>query len=200
MRACPRAPGGGLPGEPMAGAGTLDGRYHLILPVGEHGATAADGRVVSVAFPPGAVCRGSTLIVRDLRQGGAKLLELSRPDAVGYAVLRGDTLYFAGSCGTDGIPGVYAASLVDGSVRTLIAPYASQVGAGDHGSCWYRDSRFCCLHSGSASAACLIRQLRRASDPASRQVGGSNWVRGRSPSAFVRPSRVGGRAWTTLVF
>lgn len=103
-------------------AGTLDGRYHLILPVGEHGATAADGRVVSVAFPPGAVCRGSTLIVRDLRQGGAKLLELSRPDAVGYAVLRGDTLYFAGSCGTDGIPGVYAASLVDGSVRTLIAP------------------------------------------------------------------------------
>lgn len=108
-------------------AGTLDGRYHLTLPIGEIGLTAADFRVVSVvagAQAPDGSIQGSTLIVRDLRQDGAKVLELSTPEPVtpGYAVLAVDTLYFAGNSAPDGVPGVYAASLLDGSVRTLIAP------------------------------------------------------------------------------
>ncbi len=106
-------------------AGTLDGRYHLTLPIGEHGLTAADGRVASVVFGPQAAdgsVQGSTLIVRDLRQGGTKVLELPSSDLISSAVLAGDSVYFAPNGVPDGVPGVYAASLVDGKVQTLIPP------------------------------------------------------------------------------
>lgn len=103
-------------------AGTLDGRYHLALPIGERGLAAADGRVASVLYGPGGATGSSTLLVRDLRKAAAKLVELPWPDAISYAVLTGDTVYFAPNSAPNQVPGVYAASLADGSVRTVIEP------------------------------------------------------------------------------
>lgn len=106
-------------------AGTLDGRYHLTLPPAEVGLAAADFRVVSAIWTKGSdgSIESSTLIVRDLRQEGAEIARFEIPDAIVDAVIRGDLVYLAGSSARRGvISGVYAGSLADGSVRTLIAP------------------------------------------------------------------------------
>jgi len=107
-------------------AGTLDGRYHLTLPPDEVGLTAADFRVVSVIWtkaPDGSIER-STLIVRDLRENGAEVARfaVSGQVAPGQAALAGETLFFAGDGASDRVAGVYAGSLADGTVRTLIDP------------------------------------------------------------------------------
>jgi hypothetical protein len=100
------------------GAATLDGKASLLLPPGELGLTAADGRVVSV--DPRGESGGSVLRVRDIASG-ITLIEISRPEQVEIAVLRGDSLFFTGSLApvpTD--PGVYRADLAGGPLTTLI--------------------------------------------------------------------------------
>ena len=100
------------------GAATLDGKASLLLPPSELGLTAADGRVVSMG--PRGESGGSVLRVRDIASG-ITLIEISRPEQVEIAVLRGDSLFFTGRLTpvpTD--PGVYRADLAGGPLTTLI--------------------------------------------------------------------------------
>lgn len=99
------------------GAATLDGKASLLLPPSELGLTADDGRVVSMGSGESG---GSVLRVRDIASGNT-LLEISRPEQVEIAVLRGDSLFFTGlltPVPTD--PGVYRADLAGGPLTTLI--------------------------------------------------------------------------------
>jgi hypothetical protein len=107
-------------------AGTLDGRYHLILPRDEAALTAAQFRVVSAIWTAGqnGSIEQSTLIVRDLRQDGAEIARFTASGSVGpgQAAVTTDALFFVGNGGPDVVAGIYAGSLADGSVRTLVAP------------------------------------------------------------------------------
>ena len=113
-------------------AGTLDGRSHLILPEGESPLAASDGRVLSVRFGPVAASGfaiSSTLILRDVATGNV-IVEAELPGMIAYAVLGAETAYVAANMTElpGEVPGVYALSLADGSVREVIP---AQVVPGD---------------------------------------------------------------------
>jgi hypothetical protein len=104
-------------------AGSLSGRV-LLLPSDEIGLTATGSQVVSVRYGTGG--RTSTVRVRDLA-GGKLRASVDRPGTISSAIVAGGVVYVAGDAATgDGSDaGVQAISLVDGSVRDVIAPSAA---------------------------------------------------------------------------
>ena len=112
-------------------AGTVDARYHIILPSDERPLAAGDFHVVSAKYTygpaPSAGVTSSSLIVRDVRTGSV-IAQLDEAGAFGTHVgLTSDTVYFIRRPDVSKmLMGVYALSLGDGSVRTLLTPDAGR--------------------------------------------------------------------------
>lgn len=114
-------------------AGTLDGRYHLILPAGEVPLAASDGRVLAMRYGPIAasgLATSSTVILRDVASGKA-IVEVELPGAIAYGVLGAQTAYVAAIMTEipGEVPAVDAISLADGSLREVIPPQVIPVDA-----------------------------------------------------------------------
>ena len=97
------------------------------LPSDEIALTATATSVVSVRYGNGGLV--STVRVRDLADGRLRA-SVDRPGTVASAVVVGSVVYVTGDNGTGGSDaGVQAISVVDGSVRDVIAPGPAPAGA-----------------------------------------------------------------------
>lgn len=120
-------PDGGPKNVRHVAAGTVSGGAYVGLPSDEEPMASTGGRVASMVWGPltsDFAVANSTLIVRDVLAGGRLLAQTVQPGAVFVVALGRQVAFFGTHLPTPDpqIEGVYALSLADGTVRTLVSP------------------------------------------------------------------------------